>query len=108
MAEADILLVDTPPVLPVTDALILSACMDATLLVAVAGATTRKDVARAVEMLSHVNAPLEGTVLNGVTTGTGYRYDYGYYTPGSNGDGTDPSEPVLEPADPSSAPARRR
>ena len=78
-AEADVVLVDCPPVLPVTDALVLSGRVDATLLVCVAGATTRKDAARAVELLTQVAAPLVGTVLNGVTPDAGYGYDYGYY-----------------------------
>ena len=76
-AEAYIVLVDSPPVLPVTDALVLSGRVDATLLVWVAGATARKDAARAVELLQQIDAPLVGTVLNGVTCEGGY--DYGYY-----------------------------
>ncbi|HEX2042278.1 MAG TPA: polysaccharide biosynthesis tyrosine autokinase, partial [Acidimicrobiales bacterium] len=80
-SEADVVLIDSPPVLPVTDALVLSGRVDATLLVAVSGATTRKDAARAIELLSQVDAPLVGTVLNGVTgdAAYGYAYDYGYY-----------------------------
>ncbi len=78
-AQADLVLVDSPPILPVTDALILSGQVDATLLVCVAGATTRKDASRAVELLQQVNAPLVGTVLNGVTADSGYGYDGGYY-----------------------------
>ena len=80
-SEADIVLVDAPPVLPVTDALVLSGRVDATLLVCVSGATTRKNAARAVELLSQVDAPLVGTVLNGVTgdAAYGYAYDYAYY-----------------------------
>jgi len=60
---ADIVLVDTPPVLPVTDALVLSGRVDATLMVCVGGATTRKDASRAAELLRKVDAPLLGTVL---------------------------------------------
>ncbi len=78
-AEYDIVLLDCPPVLPVTDALVLSALVDATLLVAVAGATTRKEAARAVELLRQVDAPLVGSVLNGVDTEGSYGYAYQYY-----------------------------
>jgi non-specific protein-tyrosine kinase len=80
-SETDVVLLDSPPVLPVTDALVLSRRVDATLLVCVSGATTRKDAARAVELLSQVDAPLVGTVLNGVTgeAAYGYAYDYDYY-----------------------------
>ena len=78
-AEYDIVLIDAPPVLPVTDALVLSGRVDATLLVAVAGATTRKEVARAVELLRQVDAPLVGGVLNGVDTQGSYGYAYQSY-----------------------------
>jgi succinoglycan biosynthesis transport protein ExoP len=79
--QADIVLIDAPPVLPVTDAAVLSSRVDATLLVATANVTTRKALGRAVEVLAHVDAPLVGTVLNGVDAegGYGYGYGYGYY-----------------------------
>src|SRR5205807_9418211 len=80
-AEADVVLVDSPPVLPVTDSAVLSAHVDATLLVMRAGVTTRRQLTRAVEVLEQVASPLVGTVLNGVTAdeGYGYAYNYGYY-----------------------------
>lgn len=65
-------------VLQVTAAPVLSARDDATLLVFVAGATTRKDAVRAVELLQQIDIPLVGTVLNGVTSKRSYGYDYGY------------------------------
>ncbi|MBK9181073.1 MAG: polysaccharide biosynthesis tyrosine autokinase [Acidimicrobiales bacterium] len=85
---ADVVLIDSPPLLPVTDGLVLSASVDATLLVVTAGRTTKKQAHRAVELLRQVDAPLIGSVLNGVTSqlgdaygygyGYGYRYGYGY------------------------------
>ena len=78
-AEADIVLLDAPPVLPVTDALVLSGRVDATLLVCVAGATARKEVARAAELLRQVDAPLVGAVLNGVSERGAYGDSYQYY-----------------------------
>ena len=77
--ETDIVLLDCPPVLPVTDALVLSGRVDATLLVCVAGATARGEVARSVELLRQVDAPLVGAVLNGVTEEGSYGYGYKYY-----------------------------
>jgi capsular exopolysaccharide synthesis family protein len=80
----DLVLIDSPPVLPVTDAVVLSKHADATLLVAAAGQTTRGDLRRAVEKLAQVNATILGTVLNQVTRqnsygyGSGYGYSYGY------------------------------
>jgi len=89
-AEADIVLIDSPPVLPVTDALVLSGRVDATILVCVSGATTRKDAARAVELLEQVDAPLVGTVLNGVSAANTYGYGGQYYRYQSD----DPAEPA--------------
>jgi succinoglycan biosynthesis transport protein ExoP len=85
--QADTVLIDAPPVLPVTDAAVLSSRVDATLLVATANVTTRKALARAVEVLANVDAPLVGTVLNGVDAegGYGYGYGYGYYQQEPNG-----------------------
>ena len=62
--EADVVLVDCPPVLEVADALVLSRLVDSVLLIAASNQTTRRDVARAVEQLRSVGAPLAGVVLN--------------------------------------------
>ena len=80
-AGADVVLVDTPPLLPVTDAAVLSHRVDGLLLVAAAGETTRKELARARELLGQVDAPVLGVVLNGLGgEGVyGYGYGYGYY-----------------------------
>jgi capsular exopolysaccharide synthesis family protein len=77
--QGAIVLVDCPPVLPVTDAAVLSSRVDGTVLVAAAGSTTSKDLARALELLHQVGAPIVGTVLNGVSAESGYGYQYGYY-----------------------------
>jgi receptor protein-tyrosine kinase len=84
--NCDILLLDSPPVLPVTDALVVSRHVDATLLVARPKRSTKRQVARAQELLDQVGAPLVGTVLNGVVHDTGERYGYGYVSYGSPGD----------------------
>lgn len=78
-AEYDIVLIDSPPVLPVTDALVISRLVDATLVVSVSGGTTRKEAARTVELLRQVDAPLIGSVLNGVRSDGSYGYDCQYY-----------------------------
>ncbi|CAN5167681.1 hypothetical protein BH18ACT4_BH18ACT4_10620 [soil metagenome] len=77
-AQVDTLLIDSPPVLPVTDALILSARADAVLVVAGAHSTTHKAMRRAGEMLRQVGAPLIGTVLNSASAEDAYGYGYGY------------------------------
>jgi capsular exopolysaccharide synthesis family protein len=85
-SEFDLVLVDCPPVLPVTDAAVLAAHVDATVLVSIAGITTGKQLERAIEVLGQVNAGLIGTVLNGVADRTAYGYSYRYggygYGPG--------------------------
>lgn len=89
--EADVVLIDCPPILPVTDAAVLSSRVDGTLVVATAGVTTRKELGRAMELLQQVNAPILGTVLNGVgdEDGYGYSYRYAYASDSANGRGTD-------------------
>lgn len=80
LADHDYVLVDTPPVLPVTDALVISRVADATLLVAKIGDTKRRQAHRAVEVLAQVGAPVVGTVLNGIESGDAYEYGgYAYY-----------------------------
>ena len=92
----DILLVDSPPILPVTDALVLAKMVDATILVGTAGRTTRKEIHRSVELLHQVDAPLVGAVLNGVDPeGTyGYGAGYGY---GSASGGAAPNDKSSSP-----------
>jgi succinoglycan biosynthesis transport protein ExoP len=96
--DFDLVLVDSPPVLPVTDAMVLSNYADGTLLVVAAGQTRRAELERASEKFSQANAPMVGIVLNEVTkqsgygsrygSGYGYGYGYGSYvadTPATNG-----------------------
>ncbi len=100
-AQADIVLVDSPPALPVTDALVLSQRVDATVIVATAGTTTQRAAARAVEILRQVNAPVIGAVLNGVSEEGRYgSYSYRYYSAelavgtgvaSANGNGEEPA-----------------
>jgi polysaccharide biosynthesis transport protein len=76
--QFDLLLIDSPPVLPVTDALILSAYVDAVLLLATANRSGKRDVALAADLLRQVDAPLVGAVLNGTGLEGAYRAGYGY------------------------------
>jgi capsular exopolysaccharide synthesis family protein len=99
--DFDLVLIDSPPVLPVTDAAILSQHADATLMLAAAGQTSKADLRRAVEKLDQVGATILGIVLNKVTRHTGRNYGYGYsytdkpyqysYKPGHAG-----TEPVTQ------------
>ena len=87
----DLVLVDSPPVLPVSDALIVSGMVEATLLVANAKSSSRRALHRTVELLRQVDAPLVGTVLNnadGVENYGSYEYQpTARSTNGSNGHG---------------------
>jgi succinoglycan biosynthesis transport protein ExoP len=74
----DVVLIDSPPVLPVTDATVLSAWVDATVVVVTAGATTGRQVRAAVDLLRQAAAPIAGTVLNRAPTEEQYGYEYGY------------------------------
>jgi capsular exopolysaccharide synthesis family protein len=74
------IVVDTPPVNAVTDALILAASANATVLVIEQGRTTFPALGRAKQLLERVGAHTIGAVMNKVRTSSGaYSYDYGYY-----------------------------
>lgn len=75
--RCDLLLIDSPPVLPVTDGLVISGLVDAVLLVASAGSSTKRGVRRATELLRQVDAPLIGAILNGAQSKLEYGYSYG-------------------------------
>lgn len=75
-------IVDAPPVLPVTDASIVSTVVDGVVYVTATGATRKAAVAAARAQLEQVNARVLGVVLNFVSLkddGGGYGYGYGYY-----------------------------
>lgn len=77
--NSDILIVDSAPVLPVSDALVLAKKVDATILVANGSRTRVPEISQAVELLSQVDARVIGTVLNQAKRGSsGYGYGYGY------------------------------
>ncbi len=75
----EIVLFDSPPVIAVTDASVLSKLTDAMVLVVRAGGTDLRALNRAVELLTHVKANLIGVVLNGVNLSAGYDSYYYYY-----------------------------
>ena len=76
----DIILLDVPPVLSVTDPLIVAQKADALLFVVAAHAANKKAVARAYSILKGANLKIIGTVLNRADAGAGgyYRYKYKY------------------------------
>ncbi|MGI8535836.1 MAG: polysaccharide biosynthesis tyrosine autokinase [Mycobacteriales bacterium] len=77
--EAELVLIDAPPLLPVTDAAILATQASGAIVVVRAGSTTREQAARAVGILRGVDAHVYGAVLNMVPTRGPDAYRYGYY-----------------------------
>jgi succinoglycan biosynthesis transport protein ExoP len=76
----DLVLIDSPPVLPVADAIILSGYVDAVLLVTAAGQTRRAELRRTSQKLAQGGAPIVGAVLN-KATGQGEYGSYDSYQP---------------------------
>ena len=109
----DLVLVDTSPLLAVTDPSVIAVVMDAVLLVVRAAVTRRFDAERSQDLLKALETPVLGLVINGINPGQGgygygygYGYLYGYGTYGrasSLGNGDDPAPGQL--SDLASAPA---
>ena len=74
----DILLIDSPPVLAVTDAPVLASRVDGLLLVIASGRTPKETVKKAVNNLRSVKANLLGAILTQSKIGVSDHY-YGYY-----------------------------
>lgn len=75
----DMVVLDAPPLLPVTDTMVLSMEVAAVLFVIMAGKTPRDVVSRGKEILADVNAPLAGVVINNSKGVLPYYYNYKYY-----------------------------
>jgi succinoglycan biosynthesis transport protein ExoP len=99
--EFDHIIIDTPPCLSVTDAVVLSPEADRVILVARSGKTTKAALRRACDLLLQVNARIMGIVLNALDlrSGDAYYYTYGnlyarYYDEASLKDETTPASKV--------------
>ncbi len=80
--EWDMVLFDSPPIVAVTDASMISGEIDAIAMVVKAGQTDRAAVDRALDTIRNVKAPLIGAILNGANPETlagKYSYYYSYY-----------------------------
>jgi Mrp family chromosome partitioning ATPase len=79
----EIILFDSPPVIAVTDAAIMSTMVDGIVLVIKAHQTHREAIKRAKSLLDNAEARIFGSLLNGVniqkTYGTNYYYYYYHY-----------------------------
>jgi polysaccharide biosynthesis transport protein len=74
----DFILLDSPPLLAVTDAVILSRLSDGVVLIAQAGKTIADDARNAAGQLRDVDAPILGVILNDMDL-SDRRYGYYYY-----------------------------
>ncbi|ANP71449.1 polysaccharide biosynthesis tyrosine autokinase [Cryobacterium arcticum] len=79
----DVVIYDTPPLLPVTDAAILAKNVGGAIIVVAAGRTHKNQLKGAISALDNVGAPISGLVLTMLPTkgpdAYGYgRYGYGY------------------------------
>lgn len=78
-AQYDYVLVDSAPLLPVTDGAVLARQAGAVLLVVSAEKAKRLEVSQALERLENVDAAVAGIVLNCVSLKSRDLYTYGYY-----------------------------
>ncbi|RPJ36997.1 MAG: polysaccharide biosynthesis tyrosine autokinase, partial [Chloroflexi bacterium] len=76
LERSEMVLVDTPPVLSVTDAVVLAPMVDGVLIVVKPGITHMSALKVAVEQLRYVGANIIGVVINGIESSGGR---YGYY-----------------------------
>lgn len=75
----DLIIIDSAPLLPVSDPMLLASKVDGILLVVKAGATQKNVVRRAVEILNPKQNNLIGVTFNNMNHSLPYYYDYGYY-----------------------------
>lgn len=74
--QFDLILFDTPPLLAVTDAQVLSSYCDGAILVLKGGQTKKQSLIKAKELLDHAQVNMIGTILNGVDSKL---VSYSYY-----------------------------
>ncbi|MAV64360.1 MAG: hypothetical protein CMG00_04115, partial [Candidatus Marinimicrobia bacterium] len=82
-SKYDIVLIDTPPMIAVTDALILSNLADCFILVCRSNMTQKGALDRAIKSLNQIGGKFSGVVLNAIKNdrvhGSGYYYSYYQY-----------------------------
>ncbi len=89
-SDSDFVLIDAPPVLPVTDAVVLASRVDGVMLVATAKVTGRRHLNQALRAFQSADSPLLGVIVNGAPINAAYSYDYNYSRT-NNGRGRDKS-----------------
>ncbi len=74
----EIIIIDTPPLLAVSDPSAVAAIVDGVVLTMRLRRNLKPLVTRAAKLLESVDANILGTVINGVSQDAGYGYNYGY------------------------------
>jgi receptor protein-tyrosine kinase len=91
-AGFDYVIVDSSPLLPVTDAAILAAAADGVLVISRFGHTKREHLGHAVENLRNVEARILGAVFTMTPGRENASYDYSYYGAAESSPGTSPRD----------------
>ncbi|RIJ79186.1 polysaccharide biosynthesis tyrosine autokinase [Nakamurella silvestris] len=92
LAKDYIVLIDAPPLLPVSDAAALAARADGVLVVITSGRTTKDNLSRALSMLDKVDGTTLGIIMNRIPRKGPMAHQYGYY--GSSYYPGSPADPV--------------
>ncbi|GAA3697991.1 polysaccharide biosynthesis tyrosine autokinase [Zhihengliuella alba] len=79
LVEDAVVIIDAPPLLPVTDAAVLSTAVDGTLVTVKAGQTTIDELEKSLGNLRRVGTRVLGVILNQVPTRGVGSAEYGYY-----------------------------
>ena len=81
-ADYDLVIIDTPPVLAVTDAAVIGQHVGTTLLVVRSGVNQAREIALAKQRLEQSGIKVQGAIVNGMTKRSSYHYAYSdYYLP---------------------------
>jgi tyrosine-protein kinase Etk/Wzc len=90
------IIIDTPPILPASEALLMAGAADATILCVRRDFSRVDQVSESVKRLAASGVKVAGAVLNGVPT-QHYAYRYGsyYYTKGRDTTAAEPADDAL-------------
>ncbi len=86
-AAYDYIIIDSAPVLGMSDSLILSTISEGVILVVKANSTPADALIQTHKALTNINANTVGVILNGVDIKSGYAYSSYYYSPYLNDNG---------------------
>lgn len=79
--DYDLVIIDTPPVLAVTDAAIVGKLVGSTLMITRFGESAPREIERAMQQLESAGVAVKGSILNAIErrAASYYGYGYGYY-----------------------------